>query len=892
MKVLFQSVGRRIWTVGLLATALISGMMLSLYAGPIQAATKPSDGADLLKFTAGGHVLGFQPGSFIAAGSDHVLKVDFIGARPVSPQATNVSLKASKGVHPLDKVTYTDLWEGVTLVYDGGDGILESTYHIAPQNGKSNGSPSLSPVNRIRLRYNVPVALDDNGNLLLKFKTGLMRESAPVAWQEISGQRIPVKAAFCILDEKEVGFSMGDYDPTLPLVIDPVLTWNTFLGGWDDDLGNAIAVDAAGNVYVAGFSDGTWGSPVEPLSECNPGTCPYAFAAKLDSNGKYIWNTFMGAGYYDRGYDSSYDVGYAIAVDAAGNVYMAGYSSHGWDPPYSHRGDAFVVKLDSNGNRLWNTFMGSEEYDRGYGIALDATGNMYVAGYSDANWGSPVNPHAGDRDAFVAKLDSNGNRLWNTFMGSESADSGYGIAVDALGNIYVGGTSYASWGLPVNAHASGNDAFTARLDSDGNRLWNTFMGSGEPDDGYGIAVDAVGNVYLAGRSYGSWGSPVIAYARNYDAFMAKLDGNGNRLWNTFMGSEGYDRGNGIAADATGNVYVAGTSNDSWGLPVYDRPGDRSAFVVKLSATHLTLNKIGVGTGTVTSNPAGIDCGGNCSGSYLSREIVTLSATPDSGMAFGGWVASGCGATGDCTVLVDDNSVIYAIFNDPTIDTDLDSVSDQHEQGPSFDNPDYDGNADGTADWLQADVISCPSFDGSLYITTTFSVSGMINAVTVPVDIPAVEPPSRVSFAHGFYQFAINSMFAGFNARVTLYLKDGDPSNTYYKYGPTPSDPTDHWYEFLYDGETGAEINGNVITLHFVDGKRGDDDLDDSNGIITDPGGPAFFSSSDSGGGGGGGSCLIATAAYGFRMPKEILTLALLFFFVLIVFHKTRAKFKN
>jgi hypothetical protein len=592
-------------------------------------------------------------------------------------------------------------------------------------------------------------------------------------------------------------------------------------------------------------------------------------------------------------------------VEDVGNVYVTGRSESTWGTPVNaHSGsgyDAFVARLDGSGNRIWNTFMGSEDDDSGNWIAVDGVGNVYVTGYSYSTWGTPVTAHNGGYDAFVARLDGSGNRIWNTFMGSEDSDSGNGLAVDGVGNVYVTGDSYLTWGTPVNAHnGSGYDVFVARLDSSGNRIWNTFMGSEDDDYGYGIAVENVGDVYVTGRSESTWGIPVNAHNGGADAFVARFDSSGNRIWNTFMGSEDDDYGNEIAADGVGNVYVTGTSYAPWGTPVNAHNGGTDAFAAKLSATvtNLAVNKIGSGTGKVTSNPEGIDCGGDCLEWYLPGEIVTLSATPDSGMVFGGWVASGCGATGDCTVAINSDPVaVYAIFNDPTIDRDLDSVSDQNEQGPYSDDPDYDGNADGIADWLQPDVISCFSFDGGLYTTTRFVAPGLIMGVVVPVDKPATDPPASVEFTHGFYLIAINSMFAGFNATVTMYFEDGDPPDTYYKYGPTPSDPTYHWYEFLYDGETGAEINGNVITLHFVNGKRGDDDLDNVNGIITDIGGPATISSSSAGGGGGGGGgggsgCLIYSAAYEFRMPKELLALVLLLGCLLIGLPEFRKNIKK
>ena len=174
--------------------------------------------------------------------------------------------------------------------------------------------------------------------------------------------------------------------------------------------------------------------------------------------------------------------------------------------------------------------MGSSSYDEGSAIAVDGSRNVYVAGDSNSTWGSPENAHAGGADAFAAKLDSSGSLQWNTFMGSSSDDFGWAIEVDGSGNVYVAGTSIVTWGTPENAHAGNEDAFATGLDSNGSLQWNTFMGSSNADFGYAIAVDWSGNVYVAGTSIVTWGSPVNAHAGNLDAFAAKLvpdsDGDG------------------------------------------------------------------------------------------------------------------------------------------------------------------------------------------------------------------------------------------------------------------------------------------------------------------------------------------------------------------------------
>ena len=158
---------------------------------------------------------------------------------------------------------------------------------------------------------------------------------------------------------------------------------------------------------------------------------------------------------------------------------------------------------------LWNTFLGSVDYDDARGIVVDGNGNIYVTGMSDVTgWGTPINPLSGGDDAFVAKLNSSGALVWNTFLGSTDSDGATGIALDGSGNIYVTGYSYATWGVPVMTYSGLGDAFVAKLNSSGTLIWNTFLGS-TPDDGAtGIALDGSGNVYVAGWSNATWGTPV------------------------------------------------------------------------------------------------------------------------------------------------------------------------------------------------------------------------------------------------------------------------------------------------------------------------------------------------------------------------------------------------
>lgn len=363
-----------------------------------------------------------------------------------------------------------------------------------------------------------------------------------------------------------------------------VLIWNTFLGSSEYEGGAGIAVDGSGNVYVTGLSRATWGTPVNAHTGGSSGHTSEGFAAKLDASGALIWNTFMGASSFGVNYGS--DNGDAIAVDDTGNVYVAGSSQRSWGTPvdaFAGNRAAFVLKLDNNGVRQWNTFMGGGSSDAAYDIAVDEYGDLYVTGNSSATWGVPVNAFGGGQDAFVTKLTNNGAREWHTFIGASDGDSGSAIKTDDNGNVYVAGSSSSSWGAPIEAHSGGSkDAFAAKLDENGVRLWSTFMGGIGSDQGRGLSVDNDGGIYVTGSSTATWGTPENEYAGDVDAFAVKLDSNGERLWNTFLGSSDSDVGSAIVLDGQENLYLAGNSASTWGSPVSAHAtGASDTFVVKL-----------------------------------------------------------------------------------------------------------------------------------------------------------------------------------------------------------------------------------------------------------------------------------------------------------------------
>ncbi|HTZ18733.1 MAG TPA: SBBP repeat-containing protein [Dissulfurispiraceae bacterium] len=559
-------------------SVLLLGYALSDSGPSATESDKTGPNSNLLQFRAGNHVLGFAPTKAYLAALDHALTAEFLGTKGVMPVSEGdlQSSGVSSGAQALRKVIYKNLWPGINLVYSATkDGITESTYLISPG----------ADMSKIRLQYNVPVELRKNGEIRFKFAKGYVTEAAPVAWQEIDGKKVAIKIEYQ-LSGGAVGFKVGDYNRTRQLVIDPVYSWHTFYGSTgdsDENVAFAITTDTSGNVYVAGRSEGTWnGEGDVPPIDAYRGYKDI-FVLKLNSKGEHQWHTFHGSQYDD---DSAND----IAVDQNGNVYVTGWSKYGWTGPSGHapgnpfngNTDLFVLKLDKNGGYMWHTFYGSASYaDQGMGIAVDSTGNIYVAGGSKASWTGPdgqdpKHPFSGSADILVLKLDNGGGYLWHAFYGSSANETAYGVALDSNANVYVTGYGQATWNggsnkPPKHAFSSLNnsdDIFVLKLDKDSNYQWHTFYGSGDEDFADRIAADSSGSTYITGGSWAAWkGSdgqdPYHAYGGGM--FVLKLDSSGDYKWHTFYGGNQYDEARGIALDANGNIYLAGTSW-SWNGP--------------------------------------------------------------------------------------------------------------------------------------------------------------------------------------------------------------------------------------------------------------------------------------------------------------------------------------
>ena len=499
------------------------------------------------------------------------------------------------------KIVYEEIYPRINLTYYGNRRDLEYDFELAP-----GADPS---VIHLAFDSHVRSRISANGDLILQSADTELVERKPSVYQEIDGGRRMIEGNYVLLRNREVGFEVGEYDRNKPLVIDPTLIYSTYLGGSGDDLGNSIAVDSSNNVYIAGTTSSLNFPTHGPAYPNNTGLSDI-FVTKIDSAGSNIvYSTYIGGSGLDRAA--------GIALDGSGNAYVVGrvgdtsvdFPTIAGSLATTYRGgdfDGVVFKLNVQGNALvYSTFLGGEDNDSTEGIAVDSSGNAYVTGGTRSS-GFPVTSSAfqsfrtGDTDAYFTKLNSSGSAvLYSTLLGGGSTDRGSGVAIDSSGSAYVAGYS-ASPDFPTQNAFQGFsggsfDAFIAKIDTNAagaaSLLFSTYLGGIGDDKAYGIAIDnGANNVYVVGQT-SSNNLPLLNPAQpvlggSFDAFIAKISSAGAKVYTTYLGGSGDDRGTGIAVNSAGAAYVTGFTS-STNFPTVTplqiaNGGGFDAFVAKLN----------------------------------------------------------------------------------------------------------------------------------------------------------------------------------------------------------------------------------------------------------------------------------------------------------------------
>jgi hypothetical protein len=515
------------------------------------------------------------------------------------------------GVPQFARVEVRDVYRGVNLAYYGNEAQLEYDFVVAP-----TANPGKI---RFRIEGAKQVRLDKSGDLVLTTDVKEVVHHAPVAYQEQDGVRRSVAARYVRRGAREVAFEVGAYDHTRPLVIDPVLTFTAYPGGPSgaDTWSRAVAIDASGNVYVTGT---TWTADFEttfhPLQATIKGTRD-AFVAKISSFGPtLLYSTYLGGSSVEDAFGIAVDAsGHAYVTGQTASTDFPTVNPIQDALGTAAESAAFVSKLSADGAALdYSTYLGgSSGGATGSSIAVNSAGQAYVAGYTFApdfpTVGAFQSTSGGALDAFVAKLGVSGSDLvYSTYLGGNALDMASGIALDSAGSAYVAGQTCSPDFPIVNALQATKaqsicDAFISKLQPSGSVVsYSTFLGGTVPaaaghSAANGIAVDAAGSAYIAGDTYSTDFPTVNAFqtlstGAMRDAFAAKLAPDGSALaYSTYLGGVFISSASAIAVDTAGDAYVSGwavSPNFPAVHPVRAFPPSQATFLTKINATGSSL----------------------------------------------------------------------------------------------------------------------------------------------------------------------------------------------------------------------------------------------------------------------------------------------------------------
>ncbi len=585
----------------------------------------------------------FRPSSAIFQAHRQQVGVRFVGANPgvsiggLDPLAAKVNFfLGSSGwktdVPSFSKIVYRELYRGIDMTYGGTGRQVKSEFVVAP------GANSAL----IRLEYSEPVSIDAQGNLLVGAD---FRETSPEIYQQTGAFRVKVTGRYRVLDAHTIGFEIGAYDDSKPLIIDPTISYCTYLGGIRATAITGVAVDSSANLYVTGWTSAL-NFPINGAVQAANQGGDDAIVAKLNPAGTaLLYATYIGG--------LANDQGNAIAVDSLGQAYVTGVTSSSNFPlVLSNRGGlggtttAFALKLNATGNTLlYSGYLGGTIYDIGSAIAVDANFNAYISGTTLSSNFPTLSPTqaslAGGTDVFVTKLNSAGTITFSTYLGGSGNEQAGGIAVDSLGNIFIaGGTSSANFPVvsPLQSTLAGTqDAFVTKISFANTIAFSTHLGGtgGSTQQASAIALDSAGNPYITGVTT-SGNFPVTSGAFQTilngleNAFVAKLTSTGQTLvYSTYLGGSSFDWGYGIAVSPAGNAYVAGNTS-SVDFPQANAVqaafnGVYDAFVTELNfgGTTLLFSTYYGGSGSDAANAIALDSNANM---FIGGQTSSLNLT--------------------------------------------------------------------------------------------------------------------------------------------------------------------------------------------------------------------------------------------------------------------------
>lgn len=501
------------------------------------------------------------------------------------------------GVARYRLVRATNVSTGIDVVYHATAGALEYDVVVAPDADPSSVVLTIDGATSLRLTH--------DGDLVMETPGGDVVQRRPVAYQDIADARRAVPAAFRLAGGNRVAFTVGSYDRARPLVIDPKLTYSSYLGGTSPDRAFGIALDAAGNTYVAGRTFSI-DFPTVAAFQGFRDVDYDAFVTKFDVTGANIlYSTYLGGGDYDEAL--------SLAVTPAGEAVIGGDSRSSNFPtaaPFQATIgggiDGFVAKFSTSGAALvFSSYCGGSVTETIEAVATDASGTVYFGGATNSTTDYPVIAAlqpvygGGPHDGIYGRVSTAGALLNSSHIGGIADELVNGLAVDTAGNLYMTGLTQGN-GFPLvtpfQSVNGGIDAFVTKVASGfGGLTYSSYLGGASDDAGTGIVVDAAGNAYVSGYTKSTNFPTVVPFQPtlegNFDGFVAKVNAAGSgKVYASYLGGDLEDRAFGIAVDATGSATVTGQTR-SLNFPVVS-PSQAAnggnllndAFVTRVGAT--------------------------------------------------------------------------------------------------------------------------------------------------------------------------------------------------------------------------------------------------------------------------------------------------------------------
>lgn len=523
------------------------------------------------------------------------------------------------------KITYKNVYPHIDLVFFANSNGFKYDFIVHPG----------GDLNAIQMVFNSPfkTALREK-TIHIDMPLNAISEQIPYSFLKESNREVAVE-----FTEKEIRNGQSVFTFAAPnnqnkfaetLVIDPIpnLWFGTYISGNFDEYPENVVLDEEGDIYVVGYTNSVNNIATSGTYQGTFLSVFDVFLVKYRPDGTKMWGTYVGGNSFDRAYGLAYRNGF---VYFCGNTFSQNYSTPGVHQTSNmNADDAFLAKFDIHGNRVWCTYFGGEAHDFASSVVVNSNDEIYITGHTlsytnIATSGVHMESFFGISAAFLAKFSSQGQRIWGTYYGS-SFDEGYGIALDLNENIVFSGFTSSSGGIASpgaqqSTNAGGVDAFLTKFTPNGLRLWGTFFGGQGDDKGYDVGIDASNNIYMVGNTSSLSG---IASGTGFqqqagsidDGFVAKYNANGTRLWSTYIGGSEAEYISSVGLYFDQGIVIGGKTQSSNGIA---------------SASALSGNLAGQYDAFMMKiSPTGALLWGTYYGGSLSDEITGLAIDPSNG----------------------------------------------------------------------------------------------------------------------------------------------------------------------------------------------------------------------------------------------------------------------